>query len=86
MTGPRVEVLNLPIEPERCTSCSVDFRERGARADLALRIGNSKLRLCVKCAVALWKALVPHIFKNVEIEGDDRPTDELLAGLVEGIE
>ena len=86
MIGTRVEVVNLPIESDRCTSCSVDFRERGVRANLALRIGNAKLRLCVKCAVALWKELVPHIFKNVEIQGDDRPTEELFAALAEGVE
>ena len=82
--GTRVEVINLPIAEDRCTSCSVDFRERNVGADLALRIGNAKLRLCVKCAIALWKELVPHIFSNVEIE-DSESDVELLTSLVEDI-
>lgn len=86
MIGTRVEVLNVPIDPDRCTSCSMDHRERGASADLSVRVGNAKLRLCVKCAVKLWKELVPHIFSNVEIQGDVRPTGELLLGLVEELE
>lgn len=86
MTGARIEVLNLPIASARCTSCTADYLQRDASADIAVRVGNAKLRLCVKCAVELWKALVPHIFKNVEIEGDGRPPEELFASLVEGVE